>query len=165
MTRWRGTVVAAAGVLLGLVGLANAQNITLSACADVRNADYGVGNSSYEPVLCRSEFSVADPYIVLFGQVAHVTRDVRIAIDLFDPEGVSAFHRYTTLESDPDGPVRYTFAYVLPLAIDAAEARKKLPFARAIVLGRPASGRLGTWTWKFALEAGPSAETKFTLKP
>lgn len=165
MAKWRVLPVALAGVVLSFVGLASGQQIMLQSCADVRVEDYGKGASSYQPVLCRSEFSVTDPYLVLFGQVGPISRDVRVAIDLVDPDGASAYHRATAFEPNPAVYTRYTLALLLPLAINAVEAWKKVPYAIPIFLGRPASGRLGVWTWKLALDSGPSAETKFTLKP
>jgi len=151
--------------LAGWPGPAEAQRITMYSCADAQLESYGVNASAFHPVLCRGEFSATDPYLVLYAQVAPVTRETQIAIELLDPEGVPALSHAGVLTPVPASPTSFTFSYVLPLAADVGEVAKKLPFMSLILLGRPARERLGVWTWKLSLRPGSSATLRFTVKP
>ncbi len=168
MMNWRVSAAVLVGVLVCVAGwpsAVDAQQITLYSCADVQFEIYSEYDSAARPVLCRSEFSATDPYVVLYVQVAPIKRDTNIAIELLDPEGMTVFSRAGVLESAPSGyPVSYTFSYVLPLAMGAVDVLRKLPLAVPILLRRPARERLGEWTWKLWLDPGPSATLKFTLK-
>jgi hypothetical protein len=102
---------------------------------------------------------------VLYAQVEPIDSDTEIAIELLDPEGSTALSDTGILRPKSGQMTIYTLSYVLPLAADIAEIRKKFPTSDIIKLGRPARERLGEWTWKFWVKAGPSAALKFTLKP
>lgn len=168
MTVWKLSGIVLLVLLVYIAGWpdpAAAQRITMYSCADAQLESYGVNASAFHPVLCRGEFSAVDPYIVLYAQLAPIVRDTKIAMELLDPEGASAFARAGVLSPVPGEPTSFTLSYVLPLAADAKEVAKKFPFMYMISLGRPARDRLGEWTWKLWLDPGRSATLKFTLKP
>lgn len=168
MTNWRVSAAVLSVFLVSMAGWpgpAEAQRITMYACADAQLESYGVNASAFQPVLCRGEFSATDPYLVLYAQVAPVSRETDIAIELLDPEGVTALTRAGVLTPVPGEPTSFTFSYVLPLAADTPEVMKKFPLLNVIVLGRPARERPGVWTWKISLRPGSSATLRFTVKP
>ncbi len=151
-------------VLVGAPGLVRAQDAKLSACKDATREDYGAFGGGYRPSSCQSEFLVSDPYLVLFAEVGPLFRDTKIAIELLDPEGATAFQTAGMLSTTPGERTRFTFAIVLPLSATATEVRRKFPTFIVITLGRPARERLGEWVWKVLLDPGVDGTLKFTLK-
>ena len=151
-------------VLIGAPEPVQAQDAKLSACKDATLEDYGAYGGGYRPSACQTEFSVADPYLVLFAEVGPLYRDTKIAIELLDPEGATAYQTAGTLSTTPGERTRFTFAIVLPLAVSATEVRRKFPTFIVITLGRPARERLGEWVWKVLLNPGQDGILKFTLK-
>ncbi len=151
-------------VIVGAPGLVRAQDAKLSACKDATREDYGAFGGGYRPSSCQSEFLVSDPYLVLFAEVGLLYRDTKIAIELLDPEGATAFQTAGMLSTTAGERTRFTIAIVLPLSATATEVKRKFPTFIVITLGRPARERLGEWVWKVLLDPGVDGILKFTLK-
>jgi hypothetical protein len=124
------------------------------------------GGSVLDASQCGNRFTTQDAYVVLVVTLYNVSDSQAIDAELVDPSGEQVWSQRWVLPAPTAGSDRYwasaSFWSVLP--IGGLPSSDPLLAARAIRLeGKPASERLGEWTFRARVGSGRAQRT-FTLQ-
>lgn len=130
------------------------------------------GGSELVSSQCGNQFTTRDAYIGLVIQLRNVRDQVRLDVELQDPDQASVWTRQAQI--NPPAPATDSFYEllwmfaVLPIAADpTALAREDVRLAFSVIRiqgGKPVSERLGEWTLRVRQDRGAPITLKFTLQ-
>lgn len=177
---WRGRVprgivagviaILAAAVLPPEAGTAQT-TIELRTCKKLEFRLHG-GGSELVSSQCGNQFTTRDAYAGLVIQLRNIRDQVRLDVELQDPDQASVWSRQTqinppALATDSFYEVFWMYA-ILPIAADpTALAREDVRLAFSVIRiqgGKPVSERLGEWTLRVRQDRGAPITLKFTLQ-
>lgn len=144
-----------------------AQSLNLLACRKVipRGAVEGSELIMRE---CGSRFTTQDPYVAVVVHLQRVEYEIRLGIQLLDPQENSVWAARGSIRPDPGTSYSDIWIWALiPLAAEpaalAAENRQLVGHMLQF-RGKPARERTGQWTMRAIIDSRPPREMKFSLE-
>lgn len=147
--------------------LVQAQSLNLLACNKVvlRGAGGGV-----ELVMqgCGSRFTTQDPYVAVVVHLQRVEYEVRVALQLVDPQDNSVWAGRGSIQPDPGTSYENIWIWALiPIAAEPAALVAENPPLESHMIhfqGKPARERTGEWTLRAIIDSRPPLVMKFSLE-
>lgn len=117
---------------------------------------------------CGNKFVASDAYIGLVVRLRQVNDDVRVALELLDPDQASVWTYQTEVRVQPGYyfPEWWVYGILAVTADAAALASENLRLTAGMIKieGKPVRERTGDWTLRVRLRNSPPLPFKFTLQ-
>jgi hypothetical protein len=164
---WLGLVACVALFLTFPTTPVQAQSLNLLACKKVipRGA---VEGSELIMRDCGSRFTAQDPYVAVIVHLQRVEYEIRLGIQLLDPQENTVWAGRGSIRPDPG--ISYSDIWIwalIPLAADPAALALENRLLVSHMLqfrGKPWRERTGEWTMRAIIDSRPPRELKFTLE-